>query len=447
MAGSIVNDPAFLAGQSHAQRGEYSDAVASLEAAIARCPEDPEGYYSIGIVHQERAVRLLPPSMRERPGRGGLGDLANAVLGLGVVATSRAIGQTDWIRQYRAAFRHSIDAFDRALVMAPDDPRIFQALAVSKRYLGRADDAANAARRAAALSPNDTTIAVQAAAYSTAAEREAKIRGQQVPIKPMTWDDVVLPEKTKRELRQTQLLIENVALARDLGIEPPTGLLLFGPPGTGKTTIARVLACESHCSFLAASPAEINSMWLGESEKAVKRLFDDARAKAPAIVFLDEIDALLPSRSGGVNLYSDKVVNQFLHEMDGLRTNHRIFVIGATNRRELLDPALLRGGRLSREIEIPLPDLDGRRQLLTLYLAGAKRADDIDLEELTTQTEGFSGANIKAMVNEAGLQALIRLSGSEGTVPRVLTGDDFGIALSNLKPAVDQPVNPWRMFM
>ena len=103
---------------------------------------------------------------------------------------------------------------------------------------------------------------------------------------------------------------------------------------------------KSHCHFVATSPAEINSMWLGESEKSVKKLFDEARAKAPAIIFLDEIDALLPSRSGGVNQYSDKVVNQFLHEMDGLTKNRRIFVIGATNRRDMLDPALLRGGPL-----------------------------------------------------------------------------------------------------
>ena len=114
-----------------------------------------------------------------------------------------------------------------------------------------------------------------------------------------------------------------------------------------------------------------------KSEKAVKRLFDEARAKAPAIVFLDEIDALLPSRSGGVNQYSDKVVNQFLHEMDGLIKNRRIFVIGATNRRDMLDPALLRGGRLSREIEIPLPDEPARRQLFALSMQSAKLAEDM----------------------------------------------------------------------
>ena len=236
-------------------------------------------------------------------------------------------------------------------------------------------------------------------------------------------------------------------MSKDLGIEPPPGLLLYGPPGTGKTTIARVLAHESHCHFVATSPAEINSMWLGESEKSVKKLFDEARAKSPAIIFLDEIDALLPSRSGGVNQYSDKVVNQFLHEMDGLTKNRRIFVVGATNRRDMLDPALLRGGRLSREIEIPLPDEPARRQLFALSASGAKMADDVDLDELAGRTEGYSGANIKAVVNEAGLQALIRLSEAGPDVKRVLTRDDFEEALANFasSPAEEAP-NPWRMF-
>jgi transitional endoplasmic reticulum ATPase len=447
VSGSITNDPGYIAGQTYAQRGEYSDSVVALEGAIARCPEDPEGYYALGMTHQERAIRLMPPSMRERPDRTGLSELASAILGLGVVATSRAIGQTDWIRQYRTAFRRSVDAFEHALVLSPDDFRIYKALSLSLRYLGRTDDAADAARRAASLAPHDASLASKAESYTDAADRESRARGPQSQIRAMTWDDVVLPEKTKRELRQMQLLLENVALARDLGIEPPTGLLLYGPPGTGKTTIARVLAWESKCSFLAASPAEINSMWLGESEKSVKRLFDEARAKTPAIVFLDEIDALLPSRSGGVNLYSDKVVNQFLHEMDGLRTNRRIFVIGATNRKELLDPALLRGGRLSRSIEIPLPDLPSRRSLFGLYLADAKCSDDIDLDKLAETTEGFSGANIKAAVNEAGLQALIRLADADPKLTRELNSDDFDVALKNFKPTTEEPTNPWKMFM
>jgi transitional endoplasmic reticulum ATPase len=445
---AIGNNPAFLAGLQYREQGEYAGAIAAFEAAIGKFPDDADGPYQLGLTYQDRAERFLPPSLREKDGRTSVGDLAASVLGLGVMAASRVIGQTDWIVQYREAFRLSIVQFQKAIDLAPSDPRAYHALALSYRYLGRTDEAAESASRAAALRPDNTAYVERASALEAVASRVAQIneRRGRVPGK-MTWADVVLPERTKRELRQMQMLLEDPTLSRDLGVEPPTGLLLYGAPGTGKTTIARVLASESHCHFLATSPAEINSMWMGESEKAVKRLFDDARAKAPAIVFLDEIDALLPSRSGGVNQYSDKVVNQFLHEMDGLTRNRRIFVIGATNRRDMLDPALLRGGRLSREIEIPLPDLAGRRALFALATESAKLEEGIDIDELAAQAEGFSGANIKALVNEAGLQALIRLSESSADVKRVLIRADFQEALANFTPPTAQePAHPWWPF-
>ena len=446
---TIVNDPAFQAGLEFSLRGEHSGAIAAFEAAIARHPEDSEGPYQLGLAYQRRGEAILPPTLHEKGTPGTLTDLAASVLGLGVVAASRALGQTDWIVQYREAFQASITEFEKAIPMLPGDPRPHYALALSLRYLGQNDEAAEAAKRAAALSPTEGEYAARADAFSRpegGSAPRASSRKKGLADGP-TWNDVVLTDRTKRELKQMQLLLEKPDLSRDLGIDPPTGLLLYGPPGTGKTTIARVLAHESHCHFVATSPAEINSMWLGESEKAVKRLFDEARAKAPAIVFLDEIDALLPSRSGGINQYSDKVVNQFLHEMDGLIKNKRIFVVGATNRRDMLDPALLRGGRLSREIEIPLPDLPARRALFGLATQTAKLADDIDLDELAARTEGYSGANIKAVVNEAGLQALIRLSDAPPTAPRTLTREDFDEALANFTPApAEDAPNPWKMF-
>ena len=444
---AILQDPAFQAGTEFSLRGEHPGAIAAFEAAIARHPEAAEGPYQLGLAWQRRAEASLPPALRERGGGMGLGDLAASALGLGVVAASKALGQTDWIVQYREAFRQSAAQFEQAIALDGRDPRFPHALALSLRYLGQTEAAAEAARAAAALSPGEGAYRERAKAFDQAASRESGVRDAKNPAPAgVTWEDVVLPARTKRELKQMQLLLENPSLSRDLGIEPPTGLLLYGPPGTGKTTIARVLAHESHCQFLATSPAEINSMWLGESEKAVKRLFDEARAKAPAIVFLDEIDALLPSRSGGVNQYSDKVVNQFLHEMDGLIKNRRIFVVGATNRRDMLDPALLRGGRLSREIEIPLPDEPARRQLFALAAGGAKLAEDVNLDEMARRAEGYSGANIKAVVNEAGLQALIRLSEAPRDAPRVLTREDFEEALANFTPPMEEAPNPWRMF-
>ena len=449
---AILHDPAYKAGLEFRGRGEFPGALAAFEAAAARFPEEAEGPYQLGLTYQQRAEALLPPAMREsekRMGTGtGFGDLASSVLGLGVLAASKALGQTDWIVQYREAFRLSVSQFEAAAALNGGDARFPHARALSLRYLGQAEAAAEAARTAAALSPDEPIYRDRAAAFDQAASRESQSReGKNAVPGGVTWNDVILPARTKRELRQMQLLLENPSLSKDLGIEPPTGLLLYGPPGTGKTTIARVLAHESHCHFVATSPAEINSMWLGESEKSVKKLFDEARAKAPAIIFLDEIDALLPSRSGGVNQYSDKVVNQFLHEMDGLTRNRRIFVIGATNRRDMLDPALLRGGRLSREIEIPLPDEPARRELFALSVSGAKLADDIDLDEMARRTEGYSGANIKAVVNEAGLQALIRLSEAAPDVKRVLTREDFEEALANFAPApAEDAPNPWRIF-
>jgi len=444
---AFTQDPAFKAGTEFSLRGEHPGAIAAFEAAIARHPEAAEGPFYLGLAWQRRAEAILPPALREKGGGTGLGDLAASALSLGVVAASKALGQTEWIVQYREAFRQSAAQFERAILLDSQDPRFYHALALSRRYLGQTAAAAEAARAAAALSPDETEYRERARAFEQAANRENGVREAKKPATPgVTWDDVVLTARTKRELKQMQLLLENPSLSRDLGIEPPTGLLLYGPPGTGKTTIARVLAHESHCHFLATSPAEINSMWLGESEKSVKRLFDEARAKAPAIVFLDEIDALLPSRSGGVNQYSDKVVNQFLHEMDGLIKNRRIFVVGATNRRDMLDPALLRGGRLSREIEIPLPDEPARRQLFALASGSAKLAPEIDLDEMARRTEGFSGANIKAVVNEAGLQALIRLSEAARDAPRVLTPEDFEEALANFPLPPEEAPNPWRIF-
>ena len=256
------------------------------------------------------------------------------------------------------------------------------------------------------------------------------------PPKPaLTWDDIVLPAKTKRELRQMQLLLENPAQARRLGVDPPTGLLLYGPPGTGKTTIARILAAQAKSKFFATSPAEVNSMWVGEGEKAVAKLFNEARQSAPAIIFLDEVDALIPSRVGGMHMPSDKVVNQFLHEMDGLTPNQGLFVVGATNRPDMLDPALVRGGRLSRQIEIPLPDEEARRQILGVCVKRAIIGDDVNLDRLAAGAEEFSGADLRALVNEAGMQALIRLA-DEGGIEAV-TMADFEIALENMDKTED----------
>jgi transitional endoplasmic reticulum ATPase len=249
------------------------------------------------------------------------------------------------------------------------------------------------------------------------------------------WDDLVLPAATKQKLQSIEKFIENPHLARRLGVAPPSGILLFGPPGTGKTTIARVLASETDASFLAVSAAEIFSKWLGESERQVKELFARARERLPAIVFIDEIDAVAERRGealSGADHARNAVVNTFLAEMDGLDTSTRIFVIGATNRAELLDDALVRPGRLGETIEIPLPDRTDRLALLILFSKKMRLDPSVDLDRLAGRTEGASGADLRGLCTLAGRNAFLRALEAADAAPAV-TSDDFERAVDELR--------------
>lgn len=400
--------------------------------ARARLAPEAELHFTRGLLHLRRGEAVMPyamtiPEEKTLPGA----DVVLAAVSLATVAASRMLGQTQWIEQYRSEMRAALEHFDQVIDLAPEYAPNWYRRAQALRYLGRTEDALNAARRAAALAPSDKEIVAFLRVLDGGATRKTLQLNTQERERVLTWEDVILPAKTKRELRQMQLVLENPAQARALGVEPPSGLLLYGPPGSGKTTVARVLAAQAKCQFFAASPADINQMWMGESEKSVARLFAEARAAAPSILFLDEIDALMPFRTGGVNTLSDKVVNQFLHEMDGLKPNEGVFVVGATNRPDMLDPALVRGGRLSRHIEIPLPDEAARLAILRLNTKTAQVDPSVSLEGLARDTQGFSGADLKALVTEAGLQALIRLADHGGT--QALTLDDFAVAVENLR--------------
>src|SRR5581483_8919292 len=173
--------------------------------------------------------------------------------------------------------------------------------------LDRKAEAEQVSRKAAQLDPANSTYKDFAQSFEQGSLRAT----QEMANTALTWDDLVLNPKTKRDLKQMQYMLEKPDLARELGVQTPTGILLKGPPGTGKTTIARILANEAKCNFYAITPAEIHQMYVGESEKRVRDLFAKARANPPAIIFIDEIDALLPVRQGGVAIHSDKVVNQF----------------------------------------------------------------------------------------------------------------------------------------
>ena len=257
----------------------------------------------------------------------------------------------------------------------------------------------------------------------------ARFGGQDRPmIEHWTWDSLVLPDPIKAQLRQLQAVIEDPEAARRFGVDPPTGLLLAGPPGTGKTTVAKVLAAQARSSFYPISGADVISKWVGESEGNIQRLFERARENRPSIIFIDEIDAIA-GRRGQIEVH-DSHVNQLLAEIDGVSGQRGVFVVGATNRPDQLDPALLRGGRLSRTIVLGLPDAAGRLAILRLHTARMPTVG-VDLEQLAELTEGLSPADLKGLAQEAALAAMAR--GDDESAPRV-TQDDFLEALNRVLP-------------
>ena len=193
---------------------------------------------------------------------------------------------------------------------------------------------------------------------------------------------------------------------RRMGIDPPRGLLLYGPPGTGKTYVIRALAHESGAAFFAVKGAELLDKFVGESERAVREVFARARSVAPSILFFDELDALAPVRGRSTTSVTDSVVAALLTELDGVGERGDVVVIGATNRKDLIDPALLRSGRFESHIELGLPEESARRALLGI--ADVPFGDDVDLDVLAADTEGLSFADLTGMLREAALVALRR---------------------------------------
>jgi transitional endoplasmic reticulum ATPase len=253
--------------------------------------------------------------------------------------------------------------------------------------------------------------------------------GQDRPtVEHWTWDSLILPAPIKAQLQQLQHVIEDPESASRYGVEPPTGLLLAGPPGTGKTTVAKVLAAQARASFYPIAGADVMSKWVGETERNMRQLFERARENRPSIVFIDEIDAIAGRRGSFEGQHTS--VNQLLAEIDGVSGQRGVFVIGATNRPDQLDPALLRGGRLSRTIVLGLPDEPARLAMLRLHTARMPTVA-VDLETLARETDGFSPADLKALAQEAALAAMAR--SDTGSVRQ----EDFEEALRRLRR--DQP--------
>ncbi|WP_440060108.1 proteasome-activating nucleotidase [Thermogladius sp. 4427co] len=245
----------------------------------------------------------------------------------------------------------------------------------------------------------------------------------------VTYDDVGGLKEQIRELREVvELPLKDPDLFREIGIEPPKGVLLYGPPGCGKTLLAKAVARESNATFISIVGSELVQKFIGEGARIVKEVFNLARRKAPAIVFIDEIDAIAAKRidigtSGEREV--QRTLMQLLAEIDGFKPLDRVKVIAATNRIDVLDPAILRPGRLDRLIEIPLPDTEGRFEIFKIHTRKMKLDKNVDLYELAKKTDGLSGAEIKAIVVEAGYNAI--RSGR-----RIVTREDFEEAIKKV---------------
>jgi len=216
--------------------------------------------------------------------------------------------------------------------------------------------------------------------------------------------------------------------------EPPSGVLLYGPPGTGKTLLARALAGESEVNFIHVNGPEVLDRYVGESEKTVRKIFDRARQAAPSIVFLDEIDAIAGRRGEGHEV-TERVVSQLLTEMDGLEDNPNVVVLAATNRREVLDPALLRPGRLESHVEVPLPDEAARRAILEVHGAGKPFDDDVSIDAIAAETAGYSGAELEALVREASMRAIREFAREVGPAEANERAEEVGIGAAHFEAA------------
>ncbi|CAM9530610.1 unnamed protein product [Laminaria digitata] len=236
------------------------------------------------------------------------------------------------------------------------------------------------------------------------------LREVAVEVPSVKWGDIGGMEGVKQSLREVvEWPLRHPEAFQRMGMSPPRGVLLYGPPGCSKTLMARALATESGMNFLAVKGPELLSKWLGESERAMQALFKRARAAAPTIIFFDEVDALACKRGGGGEGgagATERVLTQLLTELDGIQPVKRLVVVAATNRPDVIDPALLRPGRLDRLVYVPPPDMPSRREILRLSLAKVPCAEDVDREELARHTEGFSGAEVVALCREASICAL-----------------------------------------
>jgi transitional endoplasmic reticulum ATPase len=292
---------------------------------------------------------------------------------------------------------------------------------------------------AADASSPDVAVTITAADFTAALEivRPSALGNATVETGGVTWEDVGDAVETKRHLTEAVVWpIRYPDTFSRLGMAPPRGVLLYGPPGSGKTFIVRALAGESEANLVSVKGAELLSKWVGESEAGVRDVFRRARSAAPSIVFLDEIDALAPPRGGGTDSgVTDRVVAQLLTELDGVEPLRGVTVIAATNRPDLIDPALLRPGRLDRHVFVEPPDAEARVLILRAICRKMPLASDVDLDGIALHADGFSAADLDALSREAGFVALRRDPSTAH-----ITHADFGQAFATVTPSVKPEV-------
>ena len=281
-------------------------------------------------------------------------------------------------------------------------------------------------------------LSVDAKDFDNALKRvqPSAMREVMVQVPNISWDDIGGLDEARDKLREgVELPLKHPEAFRRLGIRPAKGFLLYGPPGTGKTLLAKATARESEANFIATKSSDLLSKWYGESEQQIARLFARARQVAPTVIFIDELDSLVPARGGGLGepQVTERVVNTILAEMDGLEELNNVVLIGATNRPNLIDPALLRPGRFDELVYVGTPDTAGRRRILAIHTKAMPLAKDVDLESLAQRTERFTGADLEDMVRRAGLTALRR-----GLDADIVTMADFEAALRETRASVTE---------
>lgn len=267
-----------------------------------------------------------------------------------------------------------------------------------------------------------------------------------IEVPTVHWKDIGGLHEVKQELREAvEWPLKNPKMFTRLGVNPPKGILLYGPPGCGKTLLARAVATESEANFITIKGPEVFSKWVGESEKAVREVFRKGRMSAPAVIFFDEIDSLIPRRGLGYgdSRVSERVISQLLTEMDGIVALEDIVVIAATNRPDIVDPAVLRPGRFDRLIYVPEPDEESRLEIFKIYTKTMPLAKDVNLKQLATTANNYSGADIQALCREAAMLALRR-----DVNAKEVTLTDFQEAMGKIGPSVTPDMEKWyKKFM